>query len=217
MIKINKSREPREWTEYRLTTGVDYEAIPELRKALLKEQGYICAYCMRRIPVKDANSSETSRIDHILSREHHPDLKLNYNNMVVCCPGAITDNFHCDKSKHEADVTFDLFSNHFIETLSYRSKDGKIESSNKAWNEEIDKILNLNNPTLMSNRKEVIRALIERLEYMKKKNESWSRSKLLHVLNDWESLHRDDDGESKYRSYSGVVVYYLKKKLRQLP
>lgn len=42
MIKINKSREPREWTEYRLTTGVDYEAIPELRKALLKEQGYIC-------------------------------------------------------------------------------------------------------------------------------------------------------------------------------
>lgn len=53
MIKIAKNKEPKEWTEYRNTPGVDYQSIPELVESLLKEQGYICAYCMRRIPHRD--------------------------------------------------------------------------------------------------------------------------------------------------------------------
>lgn len=53
MILITKNKEPKEWTEYRNTPGVDYQAIPELIQSLLKEQGYICAYCMRRIPKQD--------------------------------------------------------------------------------------------------------------------------------------------------------------------
>lgn len=43
MRKINKNREPKEWTRHRLTSGADYEAIPELRQSLLEEQGYLCA------------------------------------------------------------------------------------------------------------------------------------------------------------------------------
>lgn len=223
MIKINKGKEPAEWTKYRLTPGVDYDSIPELRESLLKEQGYICAYCMRRIPVKDVNSSETSRIDHIKSREKHPDLKLNYNNMVICCPGAISNEFHCDKSKGEEDITFDLFSDHFIDTISY-SMDGEIKSSNVAWNKEFgertDKgfekgVLNLNNGILRQNRKEVIKAFVEQLNSMNKNKQSWTKSRLQNALKEWESMHKDDDGESKYKSYCGVIVYYLKKKLRQ--
>lgn len=99
MRKILKQLEPREWTKHRLTPGAKYEAVPELRKALLEEQGYLCAYCMRRIPIRDTNSNESTRIDHILSRTKHPELQLNYSNMVVCCPGAITSDFHCDKQK----------------------------------------------------------------------------------------------------------------------
>ena len=49
MILITKNKEPKEWTEYRNTPGVDYQAIPELVQSLLKEQGYICAYCMRAL------------------------------------------------------------------------------------------------------------------------------------------------------------------------
>ncbi|MCF2598074.1 hypothetical protein I6E10_04830 [Phocaeicola barnesiae] len=63
MRKIQKQPEPREWTEYRLTPGAHYEASSELRQALLEEQGYLCAYCMRRIPVHDVNSNETTRIE----------------------------------------------------------------------------------------------------------------------------------------------------------
>ena len=89
MRKVDKRPEPKEWVEYRQTPGAKYEAISELRSSLLEEQGYVCAYCMRRIPVKDRNSNETSRIEHVLSREKHPDRELDYHNMVICCPGAI--------------------------------------------------------------------------------------------------------------------------------
>ena len=71
MRKINKNPEPKEWTAYHLAPGVNYQSIPELRSSLLEEQDYVCAYCMRRIPVRDSNSYETARIDHILCREKH--------------------------------------------------------------------------------------------------------------------------------------------------
>ncbi len=78
MIKITKRKEPKEWTEYRNTPGVDYQSIPELVDSLLQEQDYICAYCMRRIPCKDKlnmteSTNEDHRIEHILSREKHSD------------------------------------------------------------------------------------------------------------------------------------------------
>lgn len=41
MILITKNKEPKEWTKYKSTPGVDYQAIPELVQSLLKEQGYI--------------------------------------------------------------------------------------------------------------------------------------------------------------------------------
>ena len=79
MILINKNKEPKEWTEYRTTPGVDYQAIPELVDSLLKEQGYICAYCMRRIPQRDklydkdgisfSLTKEDHRVEHVKCRE----------------------------------------------------------------------------------------------------------------------------------------------------
>ena len=77
MILITKNKEPKEWTEYRNPPGVDYKAIPELVQSLLKEPGYICAYCMRRIPTKDkiyekdgvnfVYANEDHRVEHIKS------------------------------------------------------------------------------------------------------------------------------------------------------
>ena len=53
MILITKNKEPKEWTEYRNTPGVDYQAIPELVQSLLKEQGY-----MRLLYAKDTNERQ---------------------------------------------------------------------------------------------------------------------------------------------------------------
>lgn len=205
MRKINKNPEPKEWTSYRLTPGADYKAIPELRRALLEEQGYICAYCMRRIPVKDSNSNETSRIEHILCRGKHDDEKLHYTNMVVCCPGAINHHFHCDKSKDENDVTFDLFSDYFFTTLSYQSKDGKISSSNKEYNSQMNQLLNLNNPLLMENRHSTLKGVIG---YLDKKG--WSIANISRMIDRWDNK----DVEGCYKEYCGIVVWFLKKKLK---
>ena len=92
MILIKKNPEPRKWLEYRSTPGVDYQSIPELVDSLLEEQGYICAYCMRRIPSKDrlykrdgktfVHTNEDHRIEHILSRENHDDKKFEYGTLL---------------------------------------------------------------------------------------------------------------------------------------
>lgn len=206
MRKIDKNPEPKEWIEYRLTPGVDYKATPELRKSLLEEQGYICAYCMRRIPVTDTNSKETSRIDHLLCRGKHDDKKLNYTNMAICCPGTINDKFHCDKSKKENDITFDLYSDHFPTTLSYQSKDARISSSDIEYDRQINELLNLNNTLLMANRHATIKGVICYLN-----NKGWTVPNISRMIQFW----NNKDTEGKFQEYSGMIVWFLKKKLRQ--
>lgn len=207
MRKITKNKEPKEWTKYRLTPNVDYESIPELRKSLLQEQGYICAYCMRRIPHKDKNSNEDSRIDHILSRDHHPDIKLDYGNMVICCPGAISKEFHCDKLKGEQDITFSLFDDSFIPTLKYSTKSGSIESANPIWNKEINSILNLNNEILKANRLETLNGVICSL-----RGKEWTSSDIRKKLEEWDNKDKKD----KLKPYCGIVVWFLNKKLKTI-
>ena len=95
MIQINKGTEPEEWTAKKATPDfTQYESIPALRTSLLEEQGYICAYCMRRIPAKDIKVDATSKIEHILSRESSPDLQLSFANMAICCPGNLNNEAH---------------------------------------------------------------------------------------------------------------------------
>lgn len=206
MRKINKNREPKEWTRHRLTPGADYEAIPELRQSLLEEQGYLCAYCMRRIPVKDDNSNETSRIEHILSREEHQDRKLDYSNMAICCPGAINFDFHCDKLKGKQDVTFDLYSDSFFTTLTYGSRKGNIKSSDSKYDQQINSTLILNNKLLMANRLFALNGVVS---YLNKYG--WTTANYNKLINIWD--HKDAKGY--YNEYCGIVVWFLKQKLKQ--
>lgn len=206
MRKIEKQSEPREWTAHRLTPGAKYEAKPELREALLKEQGSLCAYCMRRIPIRDTNSNETTRIDHILSRRNHPELQLNYSNMVVCCPGAITSDFHCDKQKGENDITFNLFEDHFFHTLSYSSKDGRLKSSDTENDRQINELLNLNHALLKRNRLETLRGVIRMINNM-----GWTTSNIRHQIDIW----NQKDLQGRYKPYNSIVLWFLKKKMEQ--
>lgn len=207
MRKITKSKEPKEWIEYRLPPNVDYASIPELRESLLQEQGYLCAYCMRRIPHQDKNSNENSRIDHILSRDKHPDRKLDYSNMVICCAGAISEDFHCDKRKGEHDITFSLFDGSFTPTLKYSTKTGKIESIVSAWNNEINDILNLNNEILKANRLETLNGVISSLM-----SKQWTLGEIRKKLEEWENKN----SKGKLKPYCGIVVWFLNKKLKTM-
>jgi len=199
MIRINKGQEPNEWLRYRLTPGVEYAAAPELRRALLVEQGYICAYCMKRI------SDDKSRIEHIKCRERYPEHKLDYNNMIICCSGETGTEFHCDRKKENSDISFSPFNTHFIDTISYETYNGKIKSSDSVWNNEINVILNLNNTRLQLNRKKVIESICIILG-----KKQWTKAQLKSELSKWQL----PDNEHRLKEYCGVVIWYLTKKLK---
>ena len=208
MIRINKGNEPQSWIEYKNTPGTTYTSHPELKEALLSEQGYICAYCMRRIPLKkcDPGESVTCKIEHIKSRSANREYEKDYKNMIMCCPGSIDGNAHCDKSKGQREITLSPFSDDLEKTISYRSKDGEIRSSNMIWNEEINNILCLNNPLLKRNRKDTLAGIQKVLG-----QKTWNTTDIRRKLQDWKSL--DDDG--KFYPYCGIVIWFLERRLRQ--
>ena len=206
MITINKGIEPVDWTTYRTTPGVTYSAIASLRTALIEEQGYICAYCNRDIPVSKSENKETSRIEHIQCRDIYPSRQLDYTNMVACCPGFIDGTEHCDKSKENHHISFTPFNPNVHRSISYGSKEATIKSSNGIWDNEINTILKLNNKLLKKNRNETIGGVRAVLEKSK-----WRKAEIEAKLNEWNTK----DGQGKYKPYCGVVIWYLEKKLKQ--
>ena len=72
----------------------------QLRKTLLKEQGYICCYCTMRI------NGENTHIEHFIPRsdlEKGSELELEYVNLLASCDGAQedphSDKRHCNTHK----------------------------------------------------------------------------------------------------------------------
>lgn len=209
MILIKKGHEPASWTKHRLTPGAQYEASPELRDSLLKEQGCICAYCMRRIPVSDNATSESARIEHLIPQS---DLSykeaMNYANMVICCPGAMegveADRTHCDRHKGSSECHCSPFNQDFINSLSYKS-DGTIISSDTVCNVELNTILNLNVPLLKLNRKSVRDSVIRSLG-----NKNWKKRELQNLLKAFSSKGKD----GCLTPYCGVAISFIEKKLK---
>lgn len=209
MIQINKdlNNEPQSWIDYKNTPGVDYAPHPDLRNALRDEQGHICAFCMRRIPLskRDPNEAEFSKIAHLLTRRNHPGLKFDFDNMVLCCAGNINGEAHCDKSQGSTDITLPLFYPQLQESISYGSYTGEIKSSDKNWNTQLKDVLKLNNSLLKLNRLETLNGIRQILEAKK-----WKKAKIQEKLNEWSNF----DSQQMLKPYCGIVIWYLEKKLR---
>lgn len=199
MHKITKKAEPIAWKRYRKTPGVSYQAIPELRDSLLQEQGYLCAYCMCRI------SREKSRIEHLRSRKNHPEQQLDYGNMVICCEGIINGEESCDRKKGDRDITFNLFSDGAIATLSYSYGDGAIRCTDPTHEKELNELLNLNNDILKANRHEALMGVITELG-----KKRWTPATLRKQREEWAA--RNETGQ--FRPYLGIVLWLLDKKLK---
>ena len=210
MIRIAKSKEPEDWTARKNTPGVTkykHATIPALKEALLKEQGYICAYCMRRIPIKDNGNNEQYEIDHVFSQLNHPELQFEYGNMAICCPGFINGIEHCDKSKHDNDLNIPIFSPLAQASISYSTKNGEIKSDNQVWDLDMNNILCLNNISLKNNRSQTLDGVRTILE--KKK---WSKAEMQNKLEEWSNF----DALGRLKPYCGIVIWYLQKKIRQM-
>lgn len=156
MIEIKKSKEPKELLEYRLMDYSSYKDMPSTIKtvvleSLMEEQGHLCAYCMRRIPVKKGYPKAT--IEHLNPQNAiTEEEKLNYRNMIAVCPGnrsaADNNDKSCDAfrgSLHvsEQRLTVNPLNAVTLKAIKYKGN-GIIYSDDPIINADLDKKLNLN-------------------------------------------------------------------------
>ncbi|QEZ91933.1 retron system putative HNH endonuclease [Proteus sp. CD3] len=214
MKYINKKKEPKSLTEYRMEEGAVYDGSGfknvkiDIKMQLLIEQGYLCAYCMQRI---DFNNM---KVEHFLCQSKYSDEQLNYMNLLGCCLGGesnIKRNQTCDTRKGALDVLFSpAISSHNIEIkLKYNTLSGKIESEDKVFNEQLQCVLNLNDHRLISNRKN---SLIAVENILGNKSGCRTKGQIQNIINSYEKV----DGDNKFKEYYGIVLFYLKKKLSKI-
>jgi uncharacterized protein (TIGR02646 family) len=225
MLYIQKNAEPPELTTHRLQ-GRDYEAmtnkadangqeIVPVRKvvldALLKEQGHLCAYCMQRI------TAENMQIEHRLSQKRMPEKAVVYSNFLGVCSGKTEAILHCDKQKSAVHDSISpenwqpLYTNPNdktqMNTIHYITGSGKIYATNVQIEDEINRVLNLNNNDIIKrNRYNTVIEIIQKL------GRNWTKSDIQKALKDWQSSNK----KGQLRPYCGIAIAFLNKKLKTL-
>lgn len=215
MIYIQKPAnfEPKELTEYKKMPGANYENFREknaVKKGLLKEQGYLCAYCMSRIGEDEYNIESEVRIEHYNCQDDHPDLQLQYSNMLAVCTttmGKSPKDQTCDVKKGNAPIFINPQNSHHISTIRY-NKTGEISSIDSQFAEDLTKTLGLNNGYLPANRREVLHQVICEM-ISRKPKEGWSDDFLTRVI----KIYKRHNEKGKLRPFCGIVISYLEKKL----
>jgi len=217
-IEKKQSHEPATLKEYRETTpNASYKGFVDqehkLKKALLKEQGALCAYCMRRISLKHNKALKKPRVEveHYLPQETHPDKDLDYNNMLGVCNGDLGHGEHCDKSKKEKKLqTLNPLDKNCEKLVTYNSNgDIKAIADRKNVLSDIE-LLNLNDQNLIDARRNAIDLAIKRMQRAYPLNQ-WTKALIQKEIDGWES--RGQNG--KLRPYCKIVVWYWKQQKRR--
>lgn len=211
MIHIQKKREPKVFTEYRLSAGATYDGMDsdvksELIKSLIEEQGSLCAYCMSRI------ECDKARIEHFLPQSKYPDLQLEYSNLLAVCQGQEKHGEKmresektCDAKKENKIILINPLQEKTLKDITY-THEGIIESS--SYHEDINDTLNLNcqDASLPINRQKTLKAFCKFL------NEEHIHKE---APNDHLRKYYDDHKNRKKKiPYIGIVLGYLEKKLK---
>lgn len=216
-IKKLLKNEPDTLKDYRKTTpNASFKGFGDpdqkLKKALLLEQGEVCAYCMQRISLDlNQNYKPKIEVEHILPQKGpHKNIKkaLDYSNMVGVCNGNSVGQKHCDKSKEDELLKRLSPLKENCETLITYSTSGLIISisNNDDVEYDINDILNLNNQNLVDMRRNAIDLALEKLitDYPVK---DWT-----HRLFEKEiELYKNKNRKGQYKQFSNYVIWYLEK------
>lgn len=206
MILIKKKRIPSSLVEYKRTINASFDNLPRevkdrLRTSLLKEQGYICAYCIKKLE----DDSSKVKIEHYVARNEENELE--YKNLLAVCKGNEGESFEkqtCDTRKGNKEIKINPQVNSDILTIRYTSN-GEIKSNNSDYQRDFDETLNLNDIFgLVESRKEALNSLKRKL----------SKSKT-HLTEDTirRIYLRYSEAEIK-EAYVGILLWYLQKKMK---
>jgi uncharacterized protein (TIGR02646 family) len=201
MVYIKKGAEPRSFEQWRLgTPNASYDGLPtniknDIRAHLLREQGYVCAYCMGQI------NEENTRIEHYIPRSVDKSLELDFINMLGVCPGFIADQRICEQNRDSKALTVNPLVYVTIATISYTS-DASISSSSIDVFHDLDGTLNLNAALLKENRKQALFALKDELAKRIPKG-TWK-----HLAHRY--IKKMEEAGIK-QPYYGILLFYLYK------
>lgn len=183
-----------------------------IRDSLVKEQHGICAYCMRRI-----ESNIYMTIEHWSPIELEPDKAVDYGNMLGVCNGGREEAYLydgrcilcCDASKGYSKITISPLNPEHMKLIRY-SSDGRIYThpEDKILAKDINEVLNLNAITLVEGRKQAYESYVKFIKGLAKRN------KLIRSVIEKEIERLEN--KATYNEFAGVVIYFLKKKLKQV-
>ncbi len=202
MRTIVKQNEPRSLSEHKSKFNAAFDNIPTatkdaLKDCLLREQGAICCYCMRRI------SRDTMRVEHWKCQRHNPGLELDYSNLLAACHGNPGQEATCDVRKKDRDLKYNPASFDVESIIAYR-KDGTIRSSDMEFDRQLNEVLNLNWSVFKNNRKGTLDACIERVQ-------RWNKRELERLVEQYSR----SDASNQLKPFSGVVLFFLRKRLER--
>lgn len=211
MKKIVKGRSPRLLTQYKLQPEAKYDGPnftpkvkDEIKLQLLSEQGFLCAYCMRRI------SFIEMKVEHFKCQHKFSSLQLDYANLLGCCKGNEGNppvNQTCDTRKGSQELSFSP-TNGDVERLVSYTDAGVIYSTDNDFNTQINDVLNLNFTRLVQNRKA---ALLGLQKVLNSRRGTRTKAELTKFLTSYKSKNDKDE----YREYLGLLSYYLEKRIRK--
>ena len=222
-INKNIKNEPETLRIYRETTpNASYNGFVDtdklLKNALLEEQGYICAYCMKRISL-DLNEYIKPKIEveHYKSQENFPEEDLNYKNMLGVCNGNSGGLKHCDKSRdyikngktHSLELKRlnPILKKNSEDLITYTPHAEVISKSNNSdIEDDINKILNLNNEELIQYRKYALDKARKQFKenYPKKQNKTWNIKMFNKEIEKYKTMQ-----DGKYQPFCQFIIWHF--------
>ena len=211
MIEIKKRKEPSALTTYRKTKYAAYDNMPKsvhdaVLESLMREQGYLCAYCMCKIPQKGKIPSAT--IEHWAPQSKtSEDRALDYRNMLAVCNGnrgcGKKEDMTCDARRGNAFLTVNPLNGLTLSSIQYKA-DGTIFSKDPDINKDLNETLNLNcsQVGLVESRLRALHTMQEKLS--KKRPTGDIRLTCERLLEKYRS-------QTKKTPYSGILIWWLQK------
>jgi uncharacterized protein (TIGR02646 family) len=203
-----------------------FDQLPKdkIRRNLLKEQHYLCAYCMKRIN----DSSMTTSIEHWYPLSKNKEKALDYGNMIAVCKGGSSlqieegDNRRlcCDAAKGDDEITINPLNCSQMGKIKY-TKDGKIYTGDLKLDKDINDVLKLNgihnsdgsfkcdtSTGLVKGRRDAYRNSVLIIETLSKKGKL-----TVGMLNrKIEALYNVEMRDE----FIGTTIFFLKKKIKSL-
>ena len=221
MIAIHKQTEPSELLEYRKLSDATYADMPsdvkeKVKESLLKEQGHLCAYCMRKIDL--GTGKKRCTIEHCKPQAFCSEKdRLDYKNMVAVCWGnrdaSNNNEKHCDAKRgsligeKQLMNVIDVLQDRTLHGICYKS-DGTIYSDDEKTDEDLNLRLNLNCESQLL--KECRLSALKTLQ--KKINEKYpdrtAPKKYFRDLLNFYTTHKEN-----MEPYCGILISWLQKRV----